>query len=169
MKLTKGMFGDEFSQRIETEFNIYTGQLRSSYEKITHNGGWYNTEGEKLGCGDLSTEDLNRIRAILEPSQTFIVLSEDDSFWAHIDRHRGSLGPQCESDADELTPGPTFVQKYMSHLVTSDGIYSVGVGKNVTIAGVLIANIPREEAVKKILSAVHYKAAKQTGEENENT
>ena len=70
-------------------FGLHAGQIRSvNYsncrecgidEKLVHNGGWYNREGEKIGWGDLSLGDMENVRRHLEPKGAFIVLSETDS------------------------------------------------------------------------------------------
>lgn len=68
---------------------LHAGQIRSvNYsncreceidEKLVHNGGWYNREGEKIGWGDLSLSDMENVQRHLESGGVFIVLSETDS------------------------------------------------------------------------------------------
>ena len=48
MQLVKGMFGTEFNPTTRA-FELRTGQMRAG-GKVTHNSGWYNATGEKLGC-----------------------------------------------------------------------------------------------------------------------
>jgi hypothetical protein len=78
-QLTKGMYGTEFCQKGDI-FGLHCGQMRSR-DKITHNSGWYNRAGEKLGWGDLDAKDFERIARELEYGEYFIVLSEQDSYW----------------------------------------------------------------------------------------
>ena len=51
MQLTKGLFDNEF-ELTSGPFGLHNGQMRGGSDKITHNSGWYNKLGEKLGFGD---------------------------------------------------------------------------------------------------------------------
>lgn len=55
-------------------FGLCNGQIRA--KDFVHNGLWYNKLGEKIGSGDLSTEDFLTIRRELEEGEMFIILSE---------------------------------------------------------------------------------------------
>lgn len=80
MQLTKGMYGTEFRRSDNVTFGLRCGQMRH-LDQLTHNSGWYNGLGEKLGFGDLNGNDILRIMCEIEPGEVFIVLSENDSFW----------------------------------------------------------------------------------------
>ena len=73
-QLKKGMYGEEYNQTGNL-FGLRCGQHRS-IEKITHGSGWYNSVGEKIGWGDLSVKDFERISEELNFGEIFIVLSE---------------------------------------------------------------------------------------------
>lgn len=48
------MYGSEFS-RASNLFGLRCGQMGDG---VTHNSGWYNMAGEKLGLGDLDFNDM---------------------------------------------------------------------------------------------------------------
>jgi len=154
MKLTKGMFGREFGPRVETEFNLYSGQMRAGQGKMTHNSGWYNAAGEKLGWGDLSAEDFGRIRALLKPGEAFVVLPEHESFWSFVQENRGFLGSHCLTSADAEAPGPEYVRECMTYLVTEEAIFVVTESRTGLFErdGTVFVQMPREEAQKKLKS-----------------
>ena len=123
VKLTQGMFGHEFSS-VKTPFNIVCGQMRGGSGKITHNSGWYNTDGEKLGWGDLSDSDFKNIRAQLEPGQKFVVLSERDSFWNFV-KVPGMIGSMCGVDPAEAHPGREYLLEHAKFVITPSAFYWV--------------------------------------------
>ncbi len=107
-RLTKGMFGHEFGRPGEASslFGLRCGQIRS--KDYVHNGGWYNRQGEKLGWGDLSLDDLQRIEQQLEEGELFIILYEADSFRAFV-RSPGIIGSRSVVNPDIEAPGVQFV------------------------------------------------------------
>ena len=82
-QLIKGMYGHEFKPTCNL-FGLYCGQMRGGDAKMTHNSGWYNKSGEKLGFGDLSVKDFKKISKELEKDELFIILGESDSFWNFV-------------------------------------------------------------------------------------
>lgn len=116
MKLEKGMFGHEFAG-VKTPFKIVCGQMRGGPGKITHNSGWYNTDGEKLGWGDLSDSDFKSIQAQLEPGQKFVVLSEQDSFWNFV-HTPGIIGSMSGVEPTEQHPGREYIIEHASFVIT---------------------------------------------------
>lgn len=128
MKLTKGMFGSEFGQptpeqtEAQKHFGVRTGQMRCGYESPrTHNGGWYNQAGEKLGWGDLDSNDFRTIQQKLEPGQMFLVLGEHDSFWNFVTRV-GIIGSDSTTTPDVNAPGPEYVAEKAWHIITPEFI-----------------------------------------------
>jgi len=107
-RLTKGMYGHEFSfgEGVSKLFGLGCGQMRG--QDYVHNGGWYNAQGEKLGWGDLSIEDVQNIRDGLEKGEAFIVLGEHDSFWEHVEQI-GTIGSLSTVKPTEAAPGVDFV------------------------------------------------------------
>ncbi|OGY24098.1 MAG: hypothetical protein A2172_00965 [Candidatus Woykebacteria bacterium RBG_13_40_15] len=79
-RLVKGVYGTYLAP-FEGPFGLRYGQRRKWY--IHNNAGWYNSEGEKLGWGDLNIEDIQRIASELLPGEVFIILSEQDTSWQH--------------------------------------------------------------------------------------
>lgn len=55
---------------------LYDGQTRR--DDYVHNGRWYNARAENIGWGDLSLEDLRKIRDSLIAGDVFYVVSEGD-------------------------------------------------------------------------------------------
>jgi len=69
---------------------LYTGQMRGpnpNYQGpptgnknivvIGHNAGWFNEAGEKLGWGDLSQLDIEKLMVSLEHGEKFFIVEEE--------------------------------------------------------------------------------------------
>jgi len=124
MKLEKGMFGHEFAG-VKTPFKIVCGQMRGGKGKITHNSGWYNSDGEKLGWGDLSDADFKNIRSSLETGQRFVVLSEQDSYWNFV-KFSGTIESMSSQVAPtEASPGREYLAEHARFVITSEEFYYV--------------------------------------------
>jgi hypothetical protein len=124
MKLTKGMFGHEFASIKCPPFNLACGQMRGGNGKLTHNSGWYNGDGEKLGWGDLSDSDFQSIQAALEPGQRFVVLSEQASFWKFV-THVGMIGSMSTVQPTADAPGRDYIIEHASYIITHNDFYWV--------------------------------------------
>jgi len=122
MKLTQGCFGSQFSRTSVESFEFLgCGQMNGG--DIAHNGGWYNSFGEKLGFGDLDSTDLIAIWAALEHSnELFIVLSERDSFWEFVEKF-GVIGSMCTTSPTEAAPGVDYVVEHARVIISGDKIY----------------------------------------------
>jgi len=141
-QLTIGMYGSEFHSTSNL-FGLHCGQM-CSYEKCTHNSGWYNRAGEKLGWGDLSTHDMARIAALLETNELFVVLSEGDSYW----------NPR-KSGISESAPGVAYIAMHAMFVIAPGSVYSVdrwnsAPPKTARIAGKMFNVISQKEAVRLI-------------------
>lgn len=112
-QLTRGMYGSEFNPQSNL-FGLTCGQVHGGMNKRTHNSGWYNKTGEKLGWGDLATPDMARIALALEPDELFIVLSEGDSSWET--RQRG---------VQEEAPGLAYVAEHALYVIALNHLYMV--------------------------------------------
>ena len=99
---------------------LHSGQMRNSPTRA-HNGGWYNAAGEKLGWGDLTLEDLERVAGLLEPNDVFVVLPESASFWGFVTHNPGTTGAACTTDPTELSPGVDYVVEH-AYLMAVDGV-----------------------------------------------
>jgi len=114
-QLTKGMYGQQF-QRVSKVFGLSCGQIRSRPDKTTHNSGWYNKLGEKLGWGDLDVDDFRRISSELENGEFFIILGEQDSYWRLHETGRAHL---------EEAPGVDYVAEHAMFIITQGQLYFV--------------------------------------------
>lgn len=118
MKLTQGLFGHEFKPNRDNPFDLRTGQMRSyGNGKVGHNAGWYNQNGEKLGWGDLTMTDLERVATAIEKDEMFITVAEQDSFWAFV-QQIGSIGALCRVKPTEAAPGREYVACKARYVVT---------------------------------------------------
>lgn len=95
LQLTQGMYADLNCNL----FGLQYGQNLCGKE-IIRNAGWYNHLGQKLGYGDLSIEDLDKIAASIAEEELFIVLSELDSTWG------------LPSSLDRFAPGIDYVMQH---------------------------------------------------------
>ena len=87
-------------------------------------GGWYNKAGEKLGWGDLSIEDFERIYREIEEDEVFIILGESDSFWNFVTRP-GLLGHNAAVKPDVEAPGVDYVAAKARFIITKNGYHFV--------------------------------------------
>jgi len=99
------------------------GQMRA--DDFIHNGGWYNAKGEKIGWGDLSRGDLQRISMEIPEGDVFYVLSESDSFWNFVESNPGLTGEFCETAPTEKNPGLEYVRSKVMWVVVRGGNYSI--------------------------------------------
>jgi hypothetical protein len=91
-KLSKMCFGLQTDPN-KTPFGFLNGQVR--HDAIITSAGWYNFEGQKLGYGDLSLQDMAKISSTLSKNEIFLVLSEGDSFW-NVPKNINSAEPGSE-------------------------------------------------------------------------
>jgi len=88
--------------------------MRGGRTKLTHNSGWYNKSGEKLGWGDLSNKDMTRISRELKADEIFITLGEQDSHWQTTRR-----------SVSESAPGVDYVIKYATYVIALRRLFRV--------------------------------------------
>jgi hypothetical protein len=105
--LEKGMYNYKGggSYGSSSRFGLRCGQMRPRDTKVGHNNGWYNQNGEKLGWGDLSKEDLINIAKGLEEDEVFITLGEQDSYW------------YVDNKEKEMNPGRDYVIEKARHII----------------------------------------------------
>lgn len=84
------------------------GQMRGS-PKLTHNSGWYNAAGQKIGWGDLDEKDADILAEKMPLQSVLFVLGEGDSFWKFVTHNPGTIGDMCQTSADEPHPGIDYV------------------------------------------------------------
>ena len=129
MRLTKGLYNNLIvgivgkpNESMSDLFGLFTGQIRSS--SVVNNGGWYNNLGEKIGWGDLSKNDLQKISRGLKSDEAFIVLGEHESFWNFV-THYGVIGALCQTKPEEQNPGLDYVIKYARYAIFSNQIMNL--------------------------------------------
>jgi len=147
-RLIKGMFGSEFDPAKDTLFGLRCGQMRG--REICHNAGWYNTAGEKLGWGDLHSDDFQRISSELEDGELFIVLGESDSFWEFVTRP-GLIGSMSAVKPDVQAPGVEYVAEKCYVIIAPEQVFYVSrygdrVGETIDFRGIPATVVNRDEA-----------------------
>ena len=123
MLLTHEVYGSEGirTDRATSPFGFRLGQMRS--QDLVHNGGWYNGNGERLGWGDLSPKDLQRISEEIPEGESFFILSEQDSFWNFVE-NVGAFGFLCSTKPEVSKPGIEYVHKFARFCITHGKIVS---------------------------------------------
>ncbi len=96
---------------------VCEGVKRPQCQKMTHNSGWYNDKGEKVGWGDLCTCDMARIAR--ECGETFYILSESASYW---DFQRAQKNGEVGPDATISNPGIEYVRKHAMYTIKPESI-----------------------------------------------
>lgn len=113
-RLVQGLFGSEF-RSTSNLFGLGCGQMRG--HNLFHNAGWYNERGEKLGWGDLSPADLQRIAAELEDGEVFAILYEGDSYWNFVQWLKGE-GMKMRVQPTVEAPGVEYVHEKCAAIIT---------------------------------------------------
>ena len=154
MQLTKGLFDNEF-ELTSGPFGLHNGQMRGGSDKITHNSGWYNKLGEKLGFGDLSGRDFRRIAKNIDEGEVFIVFGEQDSFW-HFVTDIGIIGSACKPKPEVSAPGIDYVIEHARYVVVRNHLFRVrqlgDTMDNQVISGAEFETIDRA-SIKTVVSA----------------
>lgn len=120
--LFPGIYGTEFNY-VKGPFDLKCGQMRAN--QFTHNSGWYNKFGQKLGFGDLSAKDIKTISKEIPEDELFYVLSETDSFWNFVTKI-SIIGSLSTTDPKEQEPGIEYVEEHFIYLITRNKIYCRG-------------------------------------------
>jgi hypothetical protein len=134
---------DSIPRSTNNLFGLRSGQMCRK-GKLTHNSGWYNKAGEKLGWGDLSTHDVARIAVGLEAGELFVILSESDSYW----------NPR-KNGISESAPGVAYIAMHAMFIIASGYVYSVDrwsttLLRTTEIAGMIFNVISQNETTRLI-------------------
>lgn len=121
-QLKKGMYGEEHRQT-GALFGLRCGQHRS-VEKLTHGSGWYNKAGEKLGWGDLSARDFERISRDIHENELFFVLSEQASYRDFITM-KGVVDPDTGAELKMEAPGYKYVAEHAIYIIAKDRLTKI--------------------------------------------
>lgn len=109
-RLTKGMFADPACNT----FGLKYGQIKNN--EVIRNAVWFNFNGERLGSGDLTMEDLNSILQGLDQKELFVVLSENAAHW------------NLPSSFNPSSPGREYVMANAKWAISRYVIYKVDDG-----------------------------------------
>ena len=113
--LVAGMF-DRETQVITPETQALQGLLRDGQclvDDTFHNAGWYNREGVKVGCGDLSASQLEVLHTFLPVGEVLFILNEQSSTWG------------VPKNLDQYNPGVDYVAEKASAVVTPTGLFTI--------------------------------------------
>jgi hypothetical protein len=113
-RLKKGSYG--VTRGRAGLFGLFNGQMRGGPKKLTHNSGWYNRKGQKLGWGDLSADDFKRIAGGLKKGELFVILGERDSFWNFVTAY-GNVGANCTTSPEEKAPGRDYIAEKAMYVI----------------------------------------------------
>lgn len=134
------------------ELGLREGAIRG--DDFVHNGGWYNSAGDKIGWGDLSPLDFSRIQSKLKEKECFIVLGESDSYWHFVTFDKEvSKNPGITKvwvDAQEKNPGLEYIASKIYYLITKDTVYCRWVKGAEEFRGVKLTPITPEEVLQKM-------------------
>jgi hypothetical protein len=74
-QLKRGMYNDRHETSVL--FGLALGQIRKP--AVANQHGWFNQEGQQIGWGDLSAEDMVRISREIEEGEIFVTLNSETS------------------------------------------------------------------------------------------
>ena len=117
-QLTKGMYGTQHRSASEL-FGLRCGRMRGGPNRMLRNSGWFNKLGEKLGFGDIATDDVSNIAKGLDEDEVFIILREYPSFWDLRDLAR----QPGHEDLDIEAPGIEYVVTHAYYVIQRDTIW----------------------------------------------
>lgn len=117
-RLKKGMY----ENRAEHLFGLRNGQMHHLQTRLVHNGGWYNNHGEKIGWGDLSDKDFQRISRGLKTGEVFVVLGEVAATWNFTD---SAPNKSITVGLKEESPGIDYVAMHAAYVITRKKMYVV--------------------------------------------
>jgi hypothetical protein len=156
IQLTKGMYPKgKYGAGL---FGLHFEQMRGKNTMMIKNSGWYNKSGEKLGWGDLSIQDFQRISRELRKDQFFIILSEWDSFWKFVTFHGSGRHSKIIVSRKEKAPGIKYVAEHAAYVIALNKLYKVdhfGELKKKTLKeGDLKFNVLGIEALKILMTKI---------------
>ncbi len=127
------------------DMKLREGAIRA--KEVVHNGGWYNSLGEKLGWGDLDEKDFPNIQQHLQEGELFVVLPERASFWDFVTHHSAIGGSFCKTDPKEQNPGQDYLIEHAYYIITKTDVWRVSIASAYSgcskMSGEEIANLIR--------------------------
>jgi hypothetical protein len=113
------------ADRSKQLFDIRFGQFRGRSAGLTERSGWYNCDGERLGYGDLSLDDMVRIAIGIAENELFIVVPEEAAFWPFVNRQRNPSGDIHNTEPRGETPGTDYVAAHCRYVIARRKIFCV--------------------------------------------
>lgn len=116
------MIGDPHydHEMLTKRFALKVGAKRS--DDFVPKAQWFNCWGRKIGWGDLSMADFDRIKANLKDHEVFVVLNDTASFWDQLEKP-GLLGWLGVAKKEHYYPGTEKIAHQCSYLITQDAYY----------------------------------------------
>jgi hypothetical protein len=121
-RLVKEMYMWKGKKRPSTLFGISYGAVMPRDFRFAKNAGWYNKEGEELGFGDLSPQNIEKLKNELLPGELFIILYEEDS-WERTINEAHKRNPKKIGKGK--APGPLYVASRAWIIVAEKVVYEV--------------------------------------------
>lgn len=122
-----------------TQIGLHEGSIRAM--PVVHNGGWYNSEGIKIGWGDLDASDFNKIQSILKDNEVFVVLNETDSYWNFVTK-LADITYFNEVSKEEKHPSKTYIAENALYVITKqDFLCAFGEGEHANLKSSALNNV----------------------------
>lgn len=104
------------------KLRLNVGQIRG--DDFCHNAGWYDSESNKLGWGDLSCADLDYIAQSIGPESKdmFVAMPETASFWDFVGKV-GIAAALCDVSDDINRPGLEYLSQHANLAITKELIH----------------------------------------------
>lgn len=138
--LYRGMYTSAIVGESSTRFGLWAGQFHA-YNFLA-DAQWYSQKGELLGSGDISSEDVSRIRSELHQDEMFILLRQH-ALWPldHIDVISPGISLICKTASYAIAPGIVYA-------LDQKGVY--GRGQKINYCGIEINMISPESLLRLI-------------------
>lgn len=131
-------------------FGLMLGQSHGP-AAIIRLAGWFNKNGERLGFGDLNSENFAAIANGLQPGEFFVVL---ESYNADIAQYNKKHGTQLSNDA----PGIEHIMQHAVYVVGSNQCYyvndSVDSGVSINQRGTVFQTITKADVQQLLIASV---------------
>ena len=119
-RLKKSLWGIQYKARCFL-WDLRVGQMAPKGKMTAKNAGWYNINGEKMGWGDLSSDDFKRISQELEEDELFIILRERASYTDFHWQREFSPTPK----GGEHSPGIRYVLEHAAWIIAKGRVYHI--------------------------------------------
>lgn len=102
------LYATDFERYSESNpFGLCAGQCK--IDEVIHNGFWFNSEGEYIGWGDLTSQNLRRISEEIGEGISFYILDE-------VDGHPHTINERIRRNGD--FPGSIYVEQHAFMVIT---------------------------------------------------